>query len=154
MIKKIILVLITVICCILVIIISMNARGWIKRNEVKKEMENRLIIISEETDILSMIEFTPFLWDAAYAYGSYYSQQEFEKWVAVKNVKFLNTPEYTHRIIFTHEDILEFDTRIVHRWYLGDVYEEIITSADSFEISIGDSYSDYTVLIYFDIGNN
>ena len=140
MIKRIILLILSIIGSALVIYICINIREESKQNEIKTEMYDRLEALAQQTEIITAAEYTPFIWDAEYPYEYSTRIEKFNILLEGKEAKYIELDEVDHRELYFYHDNLVFDTGAMRVEYWGFWDNRRIGPKDQFDID-KDEYS-------------
>jgi hypothetical protein len=147
--KRIIALILIGLLSALIIAVCIDVRGSNRTNEVKAEMLSRIKILSEETDIICSVEFTPFIWDKEYIYGGYSTPKEFQELIGDKNIDYIETSEFDHRELYFKSESVIYDTRKVGRKYWCTFFKNtteqvgILYPDDWLEVVIGEKGAVY-----------
>ena len=122
--KRIVILILTLIACSLVILICAGIREDTTKGEIMAEMQSRLETLARKTDTITASEYTPFIWTTGYSYDHPMSLEEFHTLIEDKMAEYLMPNEKEYREFFLFNDNMAFDTRIMRAnnwtfWYKG-----------------------------------
>ena len=138
--KRIVILILTLIACSLVILICAGIREDTTKGEIMAEMQSRLETLARKTDTITASEYTPFIWTAEYPYECSTTLEKFNTLLEGREAQYIRPDEVDHREIYFYNNQLVFDTGMMRTEYWGFWDNRKILPQNQLDIELGDGY--------------